>query len=194
MAGRFDLRPLFYGVLDGLRHRGEEPESVDWATRSVLTGAPIAALIACVAFDVQLTSADQLLAGVALLAGALLAAFAQVGSWRERILQKRKNTDDDRVAALNEAAAHILLSIVVSLFAMAVVIVLANLDPYAAWTPWTSRVLSGLGVAALTYLGLVMIIVVNLLWDAYGQEPADAAEDHLPDFESGSVDEDDAHK
>lgn len=191
MAGRFDLKPLFRGVLDGLRHRGQEPESVDWVARSVLIGVPAAALIACIAFDVQLRSADQLLAGVALLAGALLAAFAQVGSWRERILQRRKDTDHDRVAALNEAAAHILLSIVVSLFAMAVVIILANLDPCSHWTPWTSRVLSGFGIAALSYLGLVMIIVVNLLWDAYEQEPVDAATEHLPDFRSGSLDEDD---
>lgn len=172
MPGRFDLRPLARGLGDGLRRRqvlGAEP--VDRRARCVLIFAPIIVFVAAIALGLELSKADQLLAGTALLVGAFLTAFSQVASWRERLLARERKVDAVHVRALDEAAAHILVSVLISGFAAVLLVVLANINPDVALAHqtllWLVRILSALSVTCFSYLALTLIIVVNLLWDAY---------------------------
>ena len=172
MPGRFDLRPLLRALEGGLRKRrdtGVEPP--DTRTRAVLIVLPLLIAGAAAGFGFVLPHADQLIAGTALLMGALLAAFTQVAGWRERLLTRSNATDGVDLRALNEAAAHILDTVMVALGATSSLVVLANLDLTLqhsnVYYALALKALTALGVAAFIYITISMVIVVNLLWDAY---------------------------
>jgi hypothetical protein len=95
MAHRLDPRPLFLGVLKGVRHRDEEEsnEKADWVTRLILAGLPTLVFIGLLVLNRDLDILDQLLGGTALLIGALLTAFSQVAAWRERVRAGRSCPD-----------------------------------------------------------------------------------------------------
>jgi glucan phosphoethanolaminetransferase (alkaline phosphatase superfamily) len=84
--------------------------------------------------------------------------------------------DEIDVRALNEAAAHTLASLLASVVAAIAVFILANLDLDCA--PLVVHIvacaLSGIGAAALAYVVLSLLIVVNLLWDALQNEQREA--------------------
>ncbi|MFZ4842106.1 hypothetical protein [Mycetocola saprophilus] len=84
-------------------------------------------LVLIIAFRVELTRADQLLAGAALLSAALIGAFALIVTWCERILRCNREVERIKVRALNEAGAHVLVSRVMSVLVTVAVFVLANL-------------------------------------------------------------------
>lgn len=170
MPGRLDLRPLVGGALVGLRRRrahGEEP--VDGTVRYVLFGVPLVTGAVIGALRVQLQDPGTLAAGVAVLIGALLGGFAMLGGWKERLVARDRDTEQVNLRALDEAGAHVLLSVVVSVVASVCLAVVANATtPDAgAVREWTLAVFGGVSVAALVYIAISMIIVVNLLWDAY---------------------------
>jgi hypothetical protein len=172
VPGRFDLRPLVRGVGQGLRKRRDiGPEAADVKARAVLVGLPLATAATCAIIGFVLPKADQLIAGAALLVGALFAAFTQVAAWRDRIAARKNATDAVDLRALSEAGAHILLTVVISLLATADLVVLANLDVEEKnpdlFLSITTIALSALGVGAFTYMTLSLYMVVNLLWDAY---------------------------
>ncbi|MGY4859520.1 hypothetical protein [Cryobacterium sp. AP23] len=173
MPERLDPRPLIGALVEGLRKRrlsGTEPADVP--TRVVLFGLPLIVGGLVFGFGLTFTQADQLLAACALLAGALLTGFAQVASWRERILTRYRRVDEIDVRSLNEAAAHILVSLLVSVLAAIAVFILANLNlqcPTVAVDLW-ARALSGLSATCLSYVAISLLIVVNLLWDALQNE------------------------
>lgn len=172
MPGRFDLRPLIRGVRQGLRKRRDTgPEAADIRARAVLIGLPLATAAVCAVSGLVLPKADQLIAGAALLVGALFAAFTQIAAWRDRILARGNATDAVDLRALSEAGAHILLTVVISLLATADLVVLANLDVEQENPDLilliATRALSSLGAGAFTYMTLSLYVVVNLLWDAY---------------------------
>lgn len=169
MSERIDPRPLIGGLLSGLRKRRlSNQEPPDYAARVLLFGVPLVVGGLVGGLQVVFTQADQLLAACALLSGALLTGFAQVASWRERILSRHRKVDDIDVRALNEAAAHILVSLIVSVIAAVAVFVLANLDLLCP--PLIVHIiactLSGVSAAALSYVAVSLLFVVNLLWDA----------------------------
>jgi hypothetical protein len=195
MAGRFDLSPLIGGVLSGLRKREngrDAEEKQDWRARAILMVIPVLSAATVVILRIQLSQADQLLAGAALFTSALLVAFAQIAVWRERLLARNGDADSLQIRAMNEAAAHILLSLIVALFSVVVIVVLLNLDApllpdWMTWLPellswdqggreWAGVILSALAVAAFAYLVLTLILVVNLLWDAFRDEEEGAEE------------------
>ncbi len=182
MAERFDVSPLIAGLLSGLRkRRSSGDETADWPARLALFGIPLVAAGLVLALSVELDSADQFLAAAAILAGALIAAFSQVASWREQLLRRRRRVDGVRVRALTEAAAHILVSILVSVAGSVAVFIAANIELHCAPLPVhvAARVLSAVIVACFTYIGLSLIIVTNLLWDALTAEEDDARRDSL---------------
>jgi hypothetical protein len=150
---------------------------------------PVASAAVCLAFQVELKQADQLIAGLALLAGANLAVFAQIASWRERLTARARRIDRVNRRSLDEAAAHVLVSALISFAATAVMIVLANIDLPRCPTNlqlWTVRGLSAFGVAALSLLLLLLVIVVNLLWDAYiAANPPDADDSEADGVDRG---------
>lgn len=181
MAGRFDLRPLIQGVREGLRRRrASGPEPADWGARRVLLIAPGIVLVASIAVGGGVSAADPLLAGTALLIGGLLAAFSQLASWRERLLARERKVDRRRIRALDEAGAHILWAVVVSVGATVDLVILANLDvtnESPLWLAIAGRVLGAVGAAVFAYLALTLVLVTNLLWDAY-QDGGDSSTSH----------------
>ena len=172
MAGRFDLRPLLRGVGRGLRKRRDTgPEAPDRRVRGVLLALPLAAAWTSVAASFVLPHADQLIAGAAVLVGALFAAFTQIAAWRDRLLTRGNLTDGVDLRALDEAGAHVLFTVVVSLAATADLVLLANLDvdqegPTLIFSI-VLKALTAIGVGAFTYMTISLFVVVNLLWDAY---------------------------
>lgn len=189
MSTRFDLRPLINGLLDGLRMRradaGREP--VDVWSRALLFGVPGATFIWMIVSQVNLRNPEQLLSGAALLSAALIGAFAQIVSWRERILQRNREVERVKVRALNEAGAHVLAALVMSVIVTTAVFVLANLEVTSS-SPLYWRVivwvLSGAGAGAFAYVSLSLVIVANLLWDAFKREEQDITEGNSPQFPS----------
>jgi hypothetical protein len=188
VSGRFDLRPLVKGAVGGLRRRrAVGPEQSDTATRAILAIVPVGSAVLCLAFQIELQKADQLVAGLALLVGANLAAFAQIASWRERLTARARRVDRVNRRSLDEAAAHVLVSALVAFLATAVMIVLANIDLPRCPTDvqsWIVRGLSAFGVSALSLLLLLLVIVVNLLWDAYVAANPPDADDGETDYAS----------
>lgn len=173
MVERFNPGPLIRGLFEGLRLRRNSPEEPDdrWA-RLILFMVPPTTGAVLVTARVELPAADQLLAASALLVGALLAGFAQVASWRERILVRHRRVDIVDVRALNEAAAHILISLLVSTVGSIAMFVLSNLDLKSSSTVvhGFAQAASALSASAFTYVALSLFIVTNLLWDAYMNE------------------------
>lgn len=186
MSERFDVQPLIRGLLSGLRKRRttEGDEVADLRTRGVLFGAPAVVLLVMVGFRVELNHADQVLAGVTLLSGALIAAFAQIVSWRERILTRNREVERVKVRALNEAGAHVLVSLLMSVVVTASIFVLANMDLKDAeiYVHLIAWILSAISAAIFTYIALSLLIVTNLLWDAFKREEQDITDQNLPQY------------
>ncbi|GAA3326064.1 hypothetical protein GCM10017711_24360 [Paeniglutamicibacter sulfureus] len=183
MASRLNPMQLIRGVREGLRHREENAaaEKPDWTTRIVLLSIPILVAGGMIWFGLGVQSPDQLLAGAALLAGALLTGFSQVAAWRERILMRDEQA---RTRALDEAAAHILLSLVagVAITVLVVSLVVIPSEDIPAWVEQIRVVLGAISVAVLSYVGLTLLIVANLLWDAFQFEKQDAERENLEDL------------
>jgi hypothetical protein len=180
MAGRFDLGPLFRGVVDGLRKRrssGEEP--ADLRARAVLLGVPVAAGIVVGFSGTTLPAADQFLAAAALFLGALLTVFGQVVTWRDRLAQRLVRTDRLDERALDEAAAHILLAVLITLITAIALVVRANLgeNPCEGAVNVVARACAVVATAGMTYLVLIIWLVTNLLWDAYSKSRSWPQED-----------------
>lgn len=190
MSERFDLRPLVRGLRDGLKLRRAriEDEKPDRWTRLVLIGLPALVLVLMIVFRIELTKADQLLAGAALLSAALIGAFAQIVTWRERILRHNREVERIKVRALNEAGAHVLVSLVMSVLVTVAVFVLANLTLSCAplYLHIIAWILSGISAASFAYVALSLVIVANLLWDAFEREEQDIIDENPPQFPSGN--------
>ena len=188
MSERFDLRPLVRGLRDGLKLRRAraQDEKPDRWTRVILFGVPSVVLVLMVAFRVELTKADQLLAGAALLSAALIGAFAQIVTWRERILRRNREVERIKVRALNEAGAHVLVSLVMSVVLTVSVFVLANLvlDCAPLYVHVIAWILSGISAGSFAYVALSLVIVANLLWDAFEREEQDIIDENPPQFPS----------
>lgn len=171
MPNRLDLRPLLAGVVEGLRNRrphGDEPPDV--RTRWVLVAVPVVAGGSIIGPRVVLSDAATLAEGAGLLVGAFLAGFAMIAMWRERLLARDRETEQASVRALREATAHVLVSVLVSMLVTSTLGAVANItvppgSRDAAY--WAAVILGGVGVAGLAYLVVTLVIVVNLLWDAY---------------------------
>lgn len=177
MAGRFDLRPLLTGLTEGLRKRrnnGTEPP--DTRARWTLVGVPTLLAVGAAATGVELEAPDQVLAAVAVYAGALLAAFALIAGWRDSIVARGRSVDGARLRSLREAGAHILMSVVVAAALSALLAADANLTISDAPT-WLAeggeRAFHGALVWLFAYLLLTLVLVTNLLWDAFDLEGSD---------------------
>ncbi|WP_121254811.1 hypothetical protein [Nocardioides ferulae] len=127
-----------------------------------------------IVLDVQLIDPGQLLAATALFVGAMLTAFSQIAAWRERILDRDLKIERSAGRALEEAGAHVLTSVLLSVVVSAVVLLVgatANLPSVLnEHRETTMRVLTGLATGLLTYIGLALAIVVNLMWDAFSRD------------------------
>jgi hypothetical protein len=172
-------------VLVGLRRRSsDEHEKADVGARIILFGEPLVVAVALVCTRIVVNEPELLLAAVALLVGALLAGFAQVAGWRERVLERGRVVDKARIQALNEAGALILMSIHVSVVASAAVfgVALLELEQRAKWVDWIAILLSSIGPASVTYVALSLVFVANRLWDGFTGEQDDIERENHRDF------------
>lgn len=129
----------------------------------------VAIVIAATGTD--LPAADQFLAATALFLGALLTVFGQVAAWRDRLANRHVATDRVDLRALDEAAAHILFTVLVTLATAILLVVRANLGADLSTADVAAhivaRICAALAAAGFTYLVLIIWLVTNLLWDAY---------------------------
>jgi hypothetical protein len=184
---RFSQRPLAAALRAGLRVRkpgdgtNEKPDRI---AITVLACVPLTILAVTFLLQLRLASADLLLAAAALLVGALLTAFTQIATWRERLVASGLETVSVRIRALDEAAAHVLSSLLMSV-ACAVAVLLvgvvssALLPSYLAWVDgatlellrsvraWVEIALTAVAGAAFAYVVVSIVIVTGLLLDAY---------------------------
>src|SRR5690606_1640975 len=90
-----------------------DPSRPDWFTRTVVFGLPLVAGVVVFLTKTAIEEPGALLSGLALLAGGLLASFAQLSDLRLRLTDRAterpssERTDRD---SLDETAAHILVS------------------------------------------------------------------------------------
>lgn len=171
MPGRFSLGPLTKGLGEGVRNRRTVgQEKVDWFAAVVLAVFPLAAFGFSVYRKTLLESPADLIAGCALLVGVGLAAFGQVAAWRERLNQRGRSTEAIYARSLDEAVVHILLSVLAAGLATALLVTLSNFGSSASAGDlklWVMRLLTAACIGLFVYLGLTLIIIVNLLWDGY---------------------------
>lgn len=169
MSTRLDPRPLFNALTNGIRLRrniGEEPE--DRFTKLFLFGLPIGVFFASIVAGLKLPAADQVIAGAALFIGAMLAGFSQLAAWRERLTTRNLKIDGAKMRMLDEAIAHVLVSALAAAWLTGALVVAAN-SHYG----WVNVLMSSIAASTMVYLGVSLLVVVNLLWDAYrGANPA----------------------
>lgn len=173
MTDRFSPVALMRAAWESLRQRtvvGSERR--DWAARLTLLLLPGAGLGISLWLDWSIRDPGALIAGLSLLAAALFAIVPQFAAWRQRLTERARPTEGVARRKLDEVVAHTLLAVVVTVGLTAIAVVLSNISAPAEGSPtvvipWISRVLTGLMVGGGTYLILTMMLVVNLLFDAY---------------------------
>lgn len=187
MAGtdRFNPFPLVASSFTSLkkRHRNEALEKPDWVARLVVALIPLTGAIGAgyAAWNSQFAvPADKLLAGVAVLAGALVASFTQVAGWRER-LTMTPGVEDYELRRLDETAAHTLAGAAAGLVA-SVLLMAVTLVPRPAvheWEFWRGlySLLSGLTVFVTAYSGVLTLVSIPIIWGVYQQQHEDRGED-----------------
>lgn len=190
---RFSQRPLADALRAGLRvrKRGDgKDEEPDRLAIAILVGAPVLVFIVTVALQLRLPNSDLLLAAAALLVGALLTAFTQIATWRERLVASGLETVSVRIRALDEAAALVLSGLLVAV-ACAVAVLLvgvvssAHMPSYLGWIggqtleilrsvrDWIEIALTAVAGAVFGYIVVSIVIVTGLLLDAYTESKSD---------------------
>tara|TARA_R110002124_G_scaffold170534_1_gene338022 strand:+ start:1622 stop:2092 length:471 start_codon:yes stop_codon:yes gene_type:complete len=152
-------------------------------------GVPLLVIVVSVGLQLRLPNADLLLAAAALLVGALLTAFAQIATWRERLVASGLETMSVRIRALDEAAAHVLSSLLMSVASAVAVLLVAvassaHLPSYLVWVDGSvlevlqavrvglEIALTAIAGAAFGYVAVSIVIVTGLLLDAYTEAKA----------------------
>lgn len=169
MTDRFNPAPAFkghYRALWNRKYEGEErSRSFDWWALVILFLPPVGLATACLIGGWKLDQVSPVLDGVALLTGGLLAAFAQIASWRDRLTARRtthERSDAARRDAMDEAVSHILVAVYLCLFDLALLVAAVNVGSDQA-SRWTSGGIVFLSV----YLAMVLLMVLPKLYSVY---------------------------
>ena len=179
MTDRFDITPLVRAALGGMTHRAVlGKERRDWVALATLTLLPVASAVVSMFFGWRLRDAGSLVAGLSLLGAALLALVVQFAAWRGRLSERKKPSEAVARRAIDEAVANTLLATLTCVALAALTAVLSNISaPDPTWTviPAAAEVLTALIIGGCVYLGLILLVVLNLLFDAYQQATSDDA-------------------
>lgn len=174
MTDRFDPRPLVSRALGSMRRRsqvGQEPR--DWAALFVMVVAPSGLGFISWAFAWSVRSADSLVAGFSLLAAALLAVVPQLAAWRQRLTDRDRGSEGVARRKLDEAVSNTLVGVLVSIVLAVLSIIIANIivpstpNGIDIAYPEVVRLLTAILATGGAYLALTLLLVVNLLFDAY---------------------------
>lgn len=115
-------------------YRSTQPKP-NWIERLIVFGVPVLVFFLMFANGGTLQGPEALLAGAALLAGTLLAAFAQLSAWRDRLTDRAaSNAASEGIDrdALDETATHILSASYVAAMTAAALILGMNFSSNAA--------------------------------------------------------------
>ncbi|TKR27166.1 hypothetical protein FA014_02070 [Cellulomonas hominis] len=152
----------------------------------MLLVVPLVAAAAVVWQQFGLGSTGAVTSGLALLGGALLAAFPQLAAWRSRLSQRvefKATTERPARESVDEAVAHVLWSALLSVLGAVLAAAVENSVPTgeqieAAGVPYWTWIAMGAALVALsTYLVLTFVVIVNLLWSAYRRASKDEDEE-----------------
>src|SRR4051812_15730777 len=113
MSDRLDPRDLFRGEFKALTLRTPGSDRADLFTRGVLWFVPLALGLGAGLSGFTLKSPDGILAGLALLVGGMLAVFAQIAVWRERLTERDRLFEVSEASdreSLDEAVTHVLVA------------------------------------------------------------------------------------
>lgn len=154
------VRDHFAGISDPANGAGARPYLF---TRVLVYGLPVAVGTAAfvLSWDVRPLS-SSLVAAYTLAAGVLIAAFAQIASWRSRLEDRAKDrprSESPARRALNRAAAHTLVGVLASLLATVLTLFLT--------LPGEHRLLSAASAAAGVYVLALFLLIVDALYVGY---------------------------
>lgn len=150
-----------------------ETRGYDWVALFALILIPALVGLAAWRLSWRLATVDALLEGSALLVGGLIAGFAQIAAWRDRLTaaeQKEGIAGVSKRDSLDESVAHTLMAVYAAV-ALTVLLaidanVLASSSVNGETTP-LNQLLSSLTLAASAYLTLLVLLVLANLWSAY---------------------------
>lgn len=174
MTDRFSLIPLATEAWGSLRRRASRGHELrDWPAILTLIILPVIAATAVVWQQWTIQNPESLVAGLSLLAAALLAVVPQFASWRQRLTERSKAVEGVARRKIDEAVTHTLLGVVLSVGIAFLAVILANsryTTPYgdkSMLLPWVEVGAGAITAAGGTYLVLTILLIVNLLFDAY---------------------------
>lgn len=136
----------------------------DWTTRGILYGLLLGTIGLSFWRDVDLDGiADALVGGYALVAGVLIAVFAQLAAWRTRLDDRaafRPRSEAPARRLVDAAVAHALVGVLASAIGVGLAVLVGlEAKPVRVW----NALAAGFGV----YLLALIIIIVNTAYAAY---------------------------
>ncbi|WP_030527730.1 hypothetical protein [Phycicoccus jejuensis] len=129
----------------------------------------MAVFLLCVSTRVVLVQPSQLTAVFGLMSTAMFAAFALIARWREVLSARTKVVDKIPKRALDEAVAHVLIASLTGISGAALTVVLTVIPTSAPGTTphLVAVILTAASLALGTVFFLTLLIIINLLHDAY---------------------------
>lgn len=168
-TGRLSPRPLFRGHWKSLTNVTTDRAAGDWVARVALLGAAVLAPVAWY-LGWSIRAPQPILAGVALMAGALIGSFGQINTLRLKLTDR--DGDDDPTTqvdreALDESAAHLLTSAYLCAVTAVLLVLGINLSPDSSASPAVCGFWAGSAIAVGTYAVITFLIAVPRLYGAY---------------------------
>lgn len=171
MSARLSPVGLFRGHWKSLTDVRKHRDSGDWITRGVLLLA-VLCLPAGWLWDWSIRAPQPILAGVSLLAGALVGSFGQINTLRLKLTDR---DGDDAAAtqidrdALDESAAHLLTAALLSAVTAVLLVLGINLSTDSSANPAVTGFWAAPAIACGAYAVITFFIAVPRLYGAYVQ-------------------------
>lgn len=168
-AGRLSPRPLFRGHWKSLKDVRTNRGTADWVARAALIGAILLAPLGWW-LGWSIRAPQPILAGVALMAGALIGSFGQVNTLRLKLTDR--DGDDDPTSqvdrdALDESAAHLLTSALLCAVTSVLLVLGINLSSDLSASPAVTGFWAAPAIATGAYALITFFIAVPRLYGAY---------------------------
>lgn len=167
---RLNFAPIFRGHWKGLTNGVGAEGGPDWTVRGAIIILPIGTTVVAYFLEWRFAAAAPLLAGVSLLAGALLSSFTYLSTLRMKIVEWTKHEDDSlkvERSMLDETAAHLLAASFACALDTAVLVIGMNVSGAAGGA--VEGVWAALATGVSVYVLLIFIICLPRLYSAYVQ-------------------------
>jgi TRAP-type uncharacterized transport system fused permease subunit len=167
MSGRFNVFPVLRGHWKGLTVENDGELQPDILARMILL-VPVIVCVLTLALGWQLRAPAAILSGVALLAGGLLAAFAQLSSLRLKLTEWQDHPEDagriDR-EMIDETVAHLLMAAL--LCAVDAIVLVIGMNVSSGVNSAVTGIWASLALAISSYIILLFILALPRLYSAY---------------------------